>query len=423
MEQRRLLWVDDMEFDHVHHRSRLIEMIVHLQPHYHVQLLTGYYREKVQPEAFGNRVLYYEAARTPYAKRLTRYIAQCRAFHRVFEEFRPHVVLLGCDNRALLKSAASLKSKYGVAIIYDVRTLPVDANPLRKWANGRLLASCVQYAARHLDGVTYITNEMRRYCTKEYGLPPHPTAIWTSGVNADVFSPSQSPRPSAAFTILYHGIIAKRRRIDNAVKAMALTRDLDIRLEMVGSGDGVDCLRQLADQLGLRDRVSFHGPVGYAEVPRWIGGCDVGILPLQNWATWNVSSPIKLFEYLACGKPVIVTDIPAHRDVLRSSEFAFWAPRSAPEDIATAIRQAYARRNELGRLGQGARDLVLHQYTWRHQCAKLKQFLDERIVERRREMGPVKAASKERISVVPALPDETAAGHCPSGRSSKMRKR
>jgi glycosyltransferase involved in cell wall biosynthesis len=102
----------------------------------------------------------------------------------------------------------------------------------------------------------------------------------------------------------------------------------------------------------------------------------VGILPFQDWHGWNVSSPIKLFEYLACGKPVVVTDIPAHRNVLKDAEFAFWARQSSPEHIAGAIRQAYERRKDFGHMASNARQFVMGEYTWERQAEKLKLFCD-----------------------------------------------
>jgi len=195
-------------------------------------------------------------------------------------------------------------------------------------------------------------------------------------VNAEMFSPSGQVSPSAPFTIIYHGVIAKRRRIDNAIQAISLLEGIDIRLVLLGNGDALEYLRKLAERLGIQNRVSFNSPVGYEEVPKWINRCDAGILPFPDWDGWNVSSFIKLLEYLACGKPVIVTDIPAHRNVLEDSDFAFWAKQSSPRDIAAAIRQAYNKRKDFEHLGSEARKLVLYKYTWAKQANKLKQFLD-----------------------------------------------
>ncbi len=371
----RLLWIDEMEFDTSSHKTRLVEMITSLQKDCDVRLLTTWRHHRIQLESFQNEILYHDEIKIPCLKRITRYVAQCLAYRTILRTYRPNVVLFHCSNIALLKYAVARRKRDNVKLIYDVRTLPVESSRLRNWANTRLQASCLRYAAKHLDGITYITDKMRQHCIEEYRLISHPSTLWTSGVNPELFSPSRSIPHSDELTILYHGYMSTQRRIDNVVKAVSLINDIDVRLILLGDGPDVQVLKQLIGQFGLEKRVSFEKPVDYKEVPNWINRCDVGILPFQDWESWNVSSPIKLFEYLACGRPVIVTDIPAHRNVLGNSEFAFWAGESSPQNIATAIRRASEKRKEFKNFESKARELVLRKFTWAQQAAKLKDFL------------------------------------------------
>ena len=376
-EKVKLLWISDREFDVGSSIRAWSEMIVNLQESYDIQFLAAYRHKKVQPKIFHNEIIYYGSAQTPYIKRLTRYISQIRAFNSVLKSFKPDIVLFNCVNSFLLKHAVSMRRKYNLRLVYDIRTLPVEESVIRNWINGILLRSCLRYAAKYFDGVTYITDSMKQYCIDKYKLHPHQNIVWTSGVNPELFCPSQMAVPSDHFTILYHGVIARQRRIDNAIKAISSLKDIDVHLVLLGNGDGLEDLKSLVERLGIQDRVSFHNPVSLEEVPKVINSCDAGIIPLQNWDGWNVSSPIKLFEYLACAKPVIVTDIPAHRLVLGNYDFAFWAKESSPENIAKAVRQAYSRRRDFERLGSEARKLALDTYTWSKQAQKLDKFLEK----------------------------------------------
>ena len=356
-------------------------MIANLQQDFDVHLLTVYRHEKIQPEVFHNEIIYSGQLSTPYLKRFSRYVYQRLAVPSLLESLKPDIVIFNCTNLGLFKYCASRKRKYDFRLVFDVRTLAVDTNPLRKWLNGRLLASCLRYAAKHFDGITYITDDMKQYCIKEYGLPPHSSTIWTSGVNPDMFSPSGEPSDPGPFTILYHGHVTRQRRIDNAIKAIPLLKNIDVRLVVLGDGDAFEDLKGLVKTLGIEKRVSIEKTVSYEQVPDWINRSDAGILPFNDWYGRNVSSPIKLFEYLACGKPVIVTDIPAHRNVLKDAEFAFWAGQSSPEHIAAAVRQAYERRKDFERLSKEARKLVLRDCTWEKQAEKLKLFCDSLLSE------------------------------------------
>ena len=377
---QKILWLTDNEFDTQRYTSRLVEVITHLQKNYDVQLVTSYARQKIQPAAFHNKIIYYDMAKLPYAKAVTRFIAQCRTFGAVVKSFGPDVVIFNALNPILIRYAASLRRKHDMKLICDVRTLSVSHSAYRRYVFDALLASCLRYAARHLDGITYITDEMRRYCIEEYRLDEHPSTIWTSGVNPELFSSAKVTSPSNGLTILYHGGIAKMRNIDSVINALPLLEDIDVRLILLGDGDALQGLKQLVECLGLGERVSFNKSVNYEDVPNWIRRCDAGILPLQDWDGWNVSSPIKLFEYLASGKPMIVTDIPAHRNVLQDSPFAFWANQGSPEDIAEAIRHVYNRRKDLEHLGSEARKLVLAKHTWARQADELKRFCDSILI-------------------------------------------
>ncbi len=75
-----------------------------------------------------------------------------------------------------------------------------------------------------------------------------------------------------------------------------------------------------------------------------IAKADCGIYPLPDRPEWNVSSPLKVFEYMACGKPIILTPIPAHKDVLGDEGFVIWTKSDKAVDIAEAIMYAMDNR-------------------------------------------------------------------------------
>jgi glycosyltransferase involved in cell wall biosynthesis len=160
------------------------------------------------------------------------------------------------------------------------------------------------------------------------------------------------------------------------VVSVSLLTDIDVRLELLGQGDAVKELKALSRDLAITDKVKFLDTIRYDKVPKWINSGHVGILPFPDWPGWNTSSPIKLFEYLACGKPIIVSNIPAHLDVLKDQEFVFWAGDGSPECLAEAIRLAYRTRDQLRELGNKARDYVVQHYTWKKQSNKLAEFLN-----------------------------------------------
>ena len=102
---------------------------------------------------------------------------------------------------------------------------------------------------------------------------------------------------------------------------------------------------------------------------------DVGILPFPELMWWRVSCPLKLMEYLAMEKPVIVTDIEAHRHVLDGIHCGLFISSNRPADIAQGILKMYQNREQLGTIGKEGRIRVQDKYTWEAQTIKLEKYL------------------------------------------------
>lgn len=373
---KRILWVVEKQFDVAQDTATWLEIIKNLQQYYVIQLLTGFKSERSQPHILKNNISYYHSVKIPVLNRLSTFIHQVYAFKKQYERFLPDIVIFNTSNPVLLRYAHKIRKKKQTKCILDIRTLPVSIGNMHRKIDSILLSRNLCYTARRYDGITYITKEMKRFCQEEFNLGSHRTAIWTSGVDTTLFKPQKTEIKSNGLRIIYHGTLSKKRGIDKVIKALSLVADLNISFEILGkAADSVD-LRYLARKLGISSKVSFHDQISYENVPQWINKGDVGILPFHNWPAWNTSSPIKLFEYLSCGKPVIVSDIPAHKDVLGDGEFAFWGGTGSPEELAMAMKAAYGSRHDLKKYGVAAVELVSHKYTWERQAANLKAFID-----------------------------------------------
>jgi glycosyltransferase involved in cell wall biosynthesis len=113
---------------------------------------------------------------------------------------------------------------------------------------------------------------------------------------------------------------------------------------IVGTGTGELELKNLTKELRLGENVLFTGAVPIERIPDFIKSADVGIIPLPRIGWWNVSSPIKLKEYLAMQLPVIASDIPAHRLVVEKAGGATLIKSHKANHIAEAVLDFYNSR-------------------------------------------------------------------------------
>ena len=114
--------------------------------------------------------------------------------------------------------------------------------------------------------------------------------------------------------LVYTGALTPTYELDVALRAIARMRerrpDLDVVLDCYGRGDSEATLRALADELGIGDRVVFHGRIPIDDVPAVVAAADIGLAPtrLDRFTALTVSG--KVYEYVAMGKPVVATRLP-----------------------------------------------------------------------------------------------------------------
>jgi glycosyltransferase involved in cell wall biosynthesis len=141
---------------------------------------------------------------------------------------------------------------------------------------------------------------------------------------ADVVWPRSLP-PN--LTIIYAGTLEARNGVQTAVRGFALLlRNIPgLRLRVVGNGEYVNDLKQLANSLGIGSAVSMEPAVPLEEIPALLGQSDVGI-SLQEGLFGELAFPMKVPEYMAMGLPAIVSATSVTRTYFTEDTVAFITP-------------------------------------------------------------------------------------------------
>jgi len=279
------------------------------------------------------------------------------------------------------------------AIVLDVRTPPVEAGALRTWVQRRRFAATLRLFAGRTDAVTAITERLRDEVGRLARLDARTIPVWGSGCSWCDRPGPQASRPGELrdrVVVIYHGSISRGRGLIEAVKALPIVaaEAPDLTLALLGTGSALGDLRRLAARLGVEDRVAFLDPVPHDRVREVLEGADLGLVPLPRKWEWELSSPLKLVEYLCAGLPVALTDIAAHRIVPLDAPFAFWAPSADPEALASALLAAYRRRADLPELGRQAALWARPRLGWAPQLAVLERTIRAAVEGRGRVRAP-----------------------------------
>ena len=248
--------------------------------------------------------------------------------------------------------------------------IPYILRPPGAFAGDIMFKKNIKDAAR----VTYATQHLR----DAYPAPPGRAEIIANGTDIQLFTsrPVGQLRKKLGigdgFLIGYVGTL--REWVDFEPLFMALKqlnkKHPDIRLLIVGEEGGIGRVGELARSHKILDRVTFTGTVPYAEVVDYISCMDMGVIPFGQTRMAEEPCPLKLFEYMACEKPVI-----SSRSMSVANNKVLYAANT--EEYIDKITELYENR-ELGkRLGKEGRQFVEQNHSWQKLAADMEKVLLE----------------------------------------------
>ncbi len=164
---------------------------------------------------------------------------------------------------------------------------------------------------------TITVNASLRARLVDLGVDPERIGVVINAPSLARFDPERQPARTFAdggLRLVYAGALTPTYELDVAVRAMAelATRrpELDVRLELYGRGDSADGLASLAAELGVAERVAFHGRIPIEAVPAAIAAADIGLAPTRRDPFTDASLSTKIFEYGAMRRPVVCSRLP-----------------------------------------------------------------------------------------------------------------
>ena len=186
-----------------------------------------------------------------------------------------------------------------------------------------------------------------------------------------------SDHPRQATVVGYAGHLYPWKGVDVLVRALALVPRLGGLI--VGGHPGEDDrarIERLVGQLGLHDRVRITGLVPFRDVRAHLRAASILVLPNSASAiSERYTSPLKLFEYLALGRPIVASNLRSIREVLTDERTALLVPPDNPAALASALDRLDSDRELAASLGREARALA-SEYTWDKRARRLEAALE-----------------------------------------------
>lgn len=170
-----------------------------------------------------------------------------------------------------------------------------------------------------------------------------------------------------AFTFGYvSNLDHQREQIEDLVRAAVILRDLGLRVRalVVGEGTRRERLEELTRRLGAEDVVVFTGRVPHAEVAASYALLDVLVVPRSDERAARLVTPLKPYEAMAMGLPVVVSAQPALLEVIGGDERGWSYPAGDAPALARLLQQLAGDPARRAAVAARARDWVLQERTW-----------------------------------------------------------
>lgn len=234
--------------------------------------------------------------------------------------------------------------------------------------------------------VVCVTEGIKREIVQRYGVNQDKLIVIPNGANVELLQPMDKREcrrklglEEDAFYVGFIGSFAPWHGLEILIDSAKQVKEQGyskIKYLLVGDGQLKASLEQRVKDYKLEGEIQFSGWVAYEEIPYYINAFDVAVAPFTRERNDIIGlSPLKLYEYLACGCPIIASRVEGVKQVVEESQCGYLFEPGDIKDLARRILQAYTERDKLSAMGLGGRQLVLTKHSWQSTARTLAEVL------------------------------------------------
>lgn len=236
--------------------------------------------------------------------------------------------------------------------------------PSKNPINRKLIEFTLNRADRICSTSHVMGKETNKYTNKEISITPF-------GVDLNIFKPLAKEDK----TTIQIGIVkalSDKYGISTLIQAFKLVHNKhnDTELVIVGGGPQLNDYKELSNKLNISDRVKFIGRIPNTEVPKFINKMDIFTVPSRDQESFGVAA----VEAMACGVPVVVTNVGGLPEVVVEGKTGFIVPKEDPDQLAAAIIRLIENKEERLNMGQNGIIHVKKEYEWNENASRMEKL-------------------------------------------------
>ena len=240
---------------------------------------------------------------------------------------------------------------------------------------------CFNAAAK----IICISTGLKDHLSSKWNVDERKLTVLPCAADVDAFGPHHNPelvRRGLGLTtepvVLWVGGYYPWHDLDLLLASFAvvLQRHPNVKLVLVGDGPTRQAIAEKVQKNGLQQSVIMTGAIAHANVPEMLSIADIAVVPSApvTASRGGTGTPLKLFEYMAAGKPIVATDLNQAAEVIRDGHTGLLVEAGDVNRFADAILTLLNDSVQRVRLGQNARQQAIELYSWEEYTRRLQEI-------------------------------------------------
>lgn len=366
----------------------------------HIQELTAAFKAlghelifvgpSLRPKTFGeeNGLLTFVRKILPqFAQELLELLYGYRAYYKLRHAYKTHKPdILYERHNLFLPAGGKLKKKTGIPYLLEVNAPLSEERAKHSGLALKSLASKMEARTWREADMAFPVSNVLADSLRASGVKNHQITVMHNGINVADYADVDRNKIRRHYNLDnrvvlgFTGFLREWHRLDHVISMIAnFPEKTSPHLLVVGDGPAINTCQQLAEELGIQDRVHFAGFKTRAEIPQYLAAMDIALQP----AVTDYASPLKIFEYMISSLAIIAPNQPNIREILSHRQNALLFD---PQDFAAAedeILQLVTDANLRSTLGAAAKETITKRgYTWHDNAVHITNIAEKIIAEK-----------------------------------------
>ena len=285
-----------------------------------------------------------------------------RRVKKLTKTFKPDFILSSWLPDAIAAAKIAEHFRIPIMAIADGTDVNVWPEQYAGWKAAR------SFLNKKITNLIYVSRALKKVGT-EKGLYGQKNTVIHNAVDIDLFKPDFSREESETYTIVGIGRFVKMKGFHHLLDAVSQLKDIiekPLRVILVGDGPQLEVLRQMAIDKGISDSLEILPPMAQSELVKIYQQADVFCLP-----SFSEGLPCVVIEAMACGVPVVATDVGGVSEVL-DDQSGILIPPGDSQALSKALLQSY--HIEWDR--DAIRAKIIKEFSWEIWIEKLFSLID-----------------------------------------------